>query len=141
MKKLFYTAFLLTLIIAGYAFISTTPINTRAKLGEKLFFEKILSKDSSVSCASCHKPDFGFADTSAFSLGIHNRLTKRNTPSVLNMKNRPYFFWDGRASSLRRQIHFPIEDPVEMGERVGNVVQKLNQQPRYRKMFKKAFYR
>lgn len=139
MKKLFYTAFLLTLIIAGYAFISTTPINTRAKLGEKLFFEKILSKDSSVSCASCHKPDFGFADTSAFSLGIHNRLTKRNTPSVLNMKNRPYFFWDGRAESLEKQALMPISNPDEMGLPIQEAIERLNKNETYKKLFINIF--
>lgn len=73
--------------------------------GKKLFSEKILSKDSTVSCASCHKPGFAFADTTAFSVGIGGKLTKRNTPSVLNMKNRPLFLlWDGRAASLEEAI-------------------------------------
>ena len=69
---------------------SNAEIKTKASLGKKLFSEKILSKDSSVSCASCHIPAYAFADTVAFSVGIAGKLTKRNTPSVLNMKNRPY---------------------------------------------------
>ena len=70
---------------------SNTAIVTKVALGKKLFFEKLLSKDSSVSCTSCHKPAYAFADTVAFSIGIDGKLTKRNTTSVLNMKNRPYF--------------------------------------------------
>jgi cytochrome c peroxidase len=62
---------------------------SKKKLGELLFKENFLSKDSTVSCASCHRPEFAFADSTAFSLGINNMLTKRNTPSVLNIKNRP----------------------------------------------------
>ncbi|RYF89145.1 MAG: c-type cytochrome [Chitinophagaceae bacterium] len=86
-----------------------------AALGKVLFSEKLLSRDSSVSCASCHKPDYAFADTVAFSVGIFGKLTSRNTPSVLNMKNRPYYFWDGRAASLHEQSLIPIENPDEMG--------------------------
>ena len=87
---------------------------SKMKLGEMLFNEKILSKDSTVSCASCHRPEFAFADSTAFSLGINQTFTKRNTPSVLNMKNRPYYFWDGRASSLDEQALMPIENKDEM---------------------------
>ena len=90
-------------------------IATRAALGKKLFSEKILSKDSSISCASCHNPKLAFADTLAYSVGINGTETKRNTPSVLNMKNRPYFFYDGRAATLEEQALMPISNPEEMG--------------------------
>ncbi|MEI2747737.1 MAG: cytochrome c peroxidase [Ferruginibacter sp.] len=96
-------AFILLVIAAGFSFADVSgDIQTRAALGKKLFSEKILSRDSSVSCASCHKPAFAFSDTMAFSAGIEGRYTKRNTPSVLNMKNRPYYFWDGRAGIIGR---------------------------------------
>lgn len=114
-------------------------IKTRAQLGEKLFSEKILSKDSSISCASCHKPSFAFADTQAFSIGIYGKRTSRNTPSVLNMKNRPYFFWDGRAASLEEQALIPIANPDEMGLPVAEAVARLNNNAEYRKLFKKIF--
>ena len=116
-------------------------IRTKAQLGEKLFSEKILSKDSSISCASCHKPEFAFADTLAFSVGIYGKLTSRNTPSVLNMKNRPYFFWDGRAASLEEQALMPIANPDEMGLPIAEAVARLNQNAEYRKLFKKIFGR
>ena len=116
------------------------PIRTRAELGEKLFSEKILSLDSSVSCASCHKPMFAFADTARFSTGIGGKPTRRNTPSVLNMKNRPYFFWDGRASSLEAQALMPIENPDEMGLPIPEAVARLNASEEYRKLFRKIFH-
>jgi cytochrome c peroxidase len=114
-------------------------ITTKAALGKKLFSEKILSKDSSVSCASCHKPQFAFADTMAFSLGIEGKHTSRNTPSVLNMKNRPYFFWDGRAKSLEEQSLMPIENPNEMGLPIAEAVARLNKNSTYISLFKKIF--
>ncbi|MBP6022847.1 cytochrome-c peroxidase [Ferruginibacter sp.] len=115
------------------------PVYTKEALGKKLFSEKILSKDSTVSCASCHKPNFAFADTAAFSTGIEGKLTKRNTPSVLNMKNRPYFFWDGRAASLEEQALMPIQNPDEMGLPIDEAVNRLNQSAEYKTLFKKIF--
>jgi cytochrome c peroxidase len=115
------------------------PVRNKAELGRKLFTEKILSKDSSVSCASCHNPQLAFADTAAFSMGIHQIPTRRNTPSVLNMKNRPYFFWDGRAASLEQQALMPIENKDEMGLPVAEAVARLNQHKEYLALFKKIF--
>jgi cytochrome c peroxidase len=114
-------------------------ITTKASLGKKLFSEKILSKDSSVSCAGCHKPAYAFADTMAFSFGAAGKLTSRNTPSVLNMKNRPYYFWDGRAGSLQQQSLLPIQNPDEMGLPIDEAVNRLNQSAEYRNLFLKIF--
>lgn len=113
---------------------------TRAALGKKLFFEPMLSADSSVSCSSCHRPAFAFADTVAFSAGIGGKLTRRNVPSVLNMKNRPYFFWDGRAHSLEEQALMPIQNPDEMGLPIAAAVQRLNQHPQYARLFQQCFH-
>jgi cytochrome c peroxidase len=63
----------------------TEPIKTKEALGKKLFFEKKLSRDNSISCGSCHRPEFAFADTVPFSRGVANRLGKRNTPTSMNM--------------------------------------------------------
>ena len=76
---------------------------TPAQLGAVLFFDPILSYDYSVSCASCHKPEFAFADNQAFSVGVDSIITGRNTPSVTYMKGRNIYFWDGRAHSLEDQ--------------------------------------
>jgi len=113
--------------------------NNKAALGKLLFNEKMLSLDSSVSCASCHKPAFAFADTTAFSIGIYGKPSRRNTPSVLNMKNRPYYFWDGRANSLAAQALMPIENPDEMGLPIKMAIERLNQSEKYRRLFKKIF--
>ena len=126
-------------VISSFFEKENTDIKTKAGLGKKLFSEKILSKDSSVSCASCHKPKYAFADTVAFSVGIEGKLTKRNTPSVLNMKNRPYYFWDGRASTLEDQSLMPIQNPDEMGLPIDEAVKRLNQSKEYKQLFKKIF--
>lgn len=129
-------------VVAVLAFthqpVTHKPI-TKAALGKILFSEKFLSKDSSVSCASCHIPQFGFADTVAFSKGIYGKLTTRNTPSVLNMEARPYFFWDGRAHSLEEQALAPIQNPNEMGLPIQEAVDRLNASERYRQLFFQVF--
>jgi cytochrome c peroxidase len=133
----------LALIITVTGFYINAPgkiINTKAALGKKLFSDKILSKDSSISCASCHKPAYAFADTVALSTGIYGKLTARNTPSVLNMKNRPYYFWDGRAVTLEDQALMPIENPGEMGLPIKEALERLNQSEEYKKLFRKIFH-
>ncbi|WP_462248937.1 cytochrome-c peroxidase [Ferruginibacter sp.] len=142
MKKSFCILFLtaITLFIVSSSFQQkNADIKTKAALGKKLFSEKILSLDSSVSCASCHKPAYAFADTAAFSTGINGKLTARNTPSVLNMKNRPYFFWDGRAVTLQEQSLMPIQNPDEMGLPIDEAVKRLNESKEYKNLFQKIF--
>jgi cytochrome c peroxidase len=142
MKK-FIAAVAIVLVMAGIAgFIlpgGNDRVNTRAALGKKLFAEKMLSRDSSVSCASCHMPAYAFADTLAFSVGIGGKLTSRNTPSVLNMKNRPYYFWDGRAASLESQALMPIQNPDEMGLPVKQAIARLNASSEYIRLFRRIF--
>ncbi len=139
-KTLFSLSFLISIVLGAVSLANKrSEIRTKAALGKKLFSEKILSKDSSVSCASCHKPAFAFADTVTFSVGIGGKLTKRNTPSVLNMKNRPYYFWDGRAASLEEQCLMPIQNPDEMGLPVDEAIQRLNRSAEYKLLFQKIF--
>jgi cytochrome c peroxidase len=128
-------------LAAGVWFSSFTPKPkpTAAWLGKQLFTDKILSKDYSVSCASCHKPAFGFADTVAFSVGVGGKLTPRNTPSVLNMKNRPYFYWDGRAPTLQAQALMPIAHPNEMNLPVDSAVKRLQASADYNQKFVQVF--
>jgi len=129
---------LLCFIICS-AYFYTPTVYSKTSLGKKLFFDTILSKDYTISCASCHKPAFAFADTAALSTGIYGKLTSRNTPSVLNMKSRPYFFWDGRAASLATQALMPISHPNEMGLPIKEAVQRLNNNSQYRNLFYKVF--
>ncbi|GIV42908.1 MAG: cytochrome-c peroxidase [Bacteroidia bacterium] len=112
---------------------------TAIELGKKLFFDPILSSDSSVSCASCHNPKYGFADNQAFSVGVGGKKTSRNTPSVLNMKNRTAFFWDGRASTLEEQALGPIQNPDEMNLPIPQAIQRLKKHPFYAKAFLEVY--
>ena len=140
-KKYFISLLgLLVLIALSISFKEkNADLYSKEKLGELLFNEKIISKDSTVSCASCHKPALAFADTIEFSLGINGHLTKRNTPSVLNMKNRPYFFWDGRAETLVQQALMPIQNPDEMGLPIDEAIERLNASAFYKNYFYQVF--
>lgn len=106
-----------------------------AALGERLFFDPILSKDRSVSCASCHKPEHAFADSVAFSPGVRGQLGSRNTPSAMNGAGRLEFFWDGRASSLEEQALGPIANPKEMDLPLPEAMARLNADAAYAKAF------
>ena len=119
--------------------VNTSPPLTKAALGRQLFFDSILSKDYSVSCASCHKPSFAFADTAAFSTGIFGKKTVRNTPSVLNMANRDALFWDGRSATLAAQALQPIQHPNEMGLPITEAVERLRKHAKYRQWFYQVF--
>src|SRR5688500_13151401 len=92
-----------------------------AELGEELFFDPILSGDNSISCASCHKPEFGFADNKPLSEGVQGMLTSRNTPTVMYRELSTVIFWDGRARSLEHQTFFPITHNREMGSQKDGV--------------------
>ena len=86
----------------------------KSDLGKLLFFDPILSRDSTISCGSCHKPEFAFADTTKFSIGVGGRIGVRNTPTCMNLRFQDAFFWDGRAKTLEEQALAPIENPDEM---------------------------
>jgi cytochrome c peroxidase len=108
-------------------------------LGRDLFFEKALSLDGQLSCAGCHKPEFAFSDTSAFSKGIGGQSGKRNTPSILNSGLLRRFFWDGRENSLESQSLHPIVDPTEMGLTMEEAIRRLSNHPAYPEKFRRAF--
>jgi len=127
------------LILVGFQADDPGELTTKEKLGEKLFFDPILSKDRSISCASCHKPEFAFADTSAVSLGVAGTKGERNTPSVTNLSGRPNLFWDGRSASLEHQALQPIQNPIEMNLSIAEAVQRLNGDPVYATAFQRIF--
>ncbi|MFM7857772.1 MAG: cytochrome-c peroxidase [Flammeovirgaceae bacterium] len=110
-----------------------------ASLGEKLFFDAILSKDRSVSCASCHKREFAFADNVPFSSGIDGKPTKRNAPSAMNLAGRLQLFWDGRVSSLEEQSLKPIASVDEMNLPITEAVDRLRKDDYYSKAFRIVF--
>lgn len=110
------------------------------ELGRMLFYEKLLSKDETQSCASCHRQEHGFSDTTRFSLGVEGLPGKRQAMSVFNMAwNSNEFFWDGRAHLLRDQAILPIQDELEMDETLENVLSKLSDSQIYRDQFIRVF--
>ena len=117
------------------------PLTHRGiRLGRMLFYDKILSRNNTQACASCHRQEFAFNDTAKFSIGVNNLPGKRNAMSIFNMAwNTNQFFWDGRANLLRHQSLLPIQDELEMDETLENVVQKLNGSYFYKTLFKNAF--
>ena len=136
-----FKIFSLSCIAAIFTLLSftTEPIN-KVQLGEKLFFDPILSRDSTISCASCHNPTLAFADSLAISPGLSGKSGRRNAPSVMNMAARSEFFYDGRAKSLRDQVHFPIEDPMEMDLPMELAVQRIKNNRTYQLLFKKIYF-
>lgn len=112
----------------------------KVALGRMLFYEKRLSLNNSMSCASCHRQEHAFSDTSRFSIGVHGLPGKRQAMAIFNMAwNTNGFFWDGRAPLLRNQSLMPIEDSLEMAEELQNVIDKLSVLPNYRDQFTRAF--
>ena len=110
------------------------------RLGRMLFYEKQMSKDGTLSCASCHKQENAFTDTNQFSTGVKGLLGGRQAMAVFNMAwNENEFFWDGRAHLLRDQSLKPVEDSLEMDESVDNVIQKLNSNQDYKDQFTRVF--
>ena len=110
------------------------------QLGRMLFYEKKLSSDNSIACASCHKQENAFSDTNRFSIGVGGLRGGRQAMSAFNLLwNSNEFFWDGRAHLLRDQSLGPIENPIEMNETLANVIKKLSAIPMYRDQFFRAF--
>ncbi len=109
-------------------------------LGHKLFFDPILSVDSTVSCASCHLPRGALTDNLPQSFGVENKLGRRSAMSLLNVgffKNG--LFWDGRAENLEAQALIPIQDPVEMAHSLVGVETALRTHKEYPAAFRRAF--
>ncbi|MGL4598794.1 MAG: cytochrome-c peroxidase [Bacteroidia bacterium] len=134
----------LTVLLVAFAEVET-PVSkkslpkTKVKLGEKLFFERMLSKDGSISCASCHKPEYAFSDTVKFSLGVGGTLALRNTPTIMNLAGHFPFFYDGRAANLEAQALGPIENPLEMNLPIDSALARLNRDSYYSKAFQKIY--
>jgi cytochrome c peroxidase len=125
---------------AFYSEPTSNPLTAEGvRLGRDLFFEKALSLDYTISCASCHRPEFAFADKAPLSRGIMGQMGKRNTPSLLNAGLMRRLFWDGRDSSLESQSLHPIQDPTEMGLSLDQAVNRLKEIPSYPEKFRRAF--
>jgi|TARA_B110000967_G_C18894547_1_gene569644 cytochrome c peroxidase len=106
---------------------SDNPLTVaKVTLGKMLFYEKAMSLDETINCASCHNQANAFSDINQFSEGVRGALGERQAMAVFNMAwHENEFFWDGRAHLLRDQSIGPIENPLEMGETLENVIVKL----------------
>lgn len=114
-------------------------IAERVALGEKLFNSTALSRNETLSCASCHRSDQAFTDPRRLSVGVEGRVGTRNSMPLFNLAWKDSFFWDGRASTLRDQALMPIQDHAEMDESLSNVVANLSADTNYLADFKTAF--
>ncbi len=110
------------------------------QLGRRLFYDPILSADSTMSCASCHLPQGSFTDNKAVPTGIDGIAGRRSSMSLLNIAYANNgLFWDGRAATLEAQALIPVEDPIEMHHTWPNVMEQLRQHPDYPALFRHAF--
>jgi len=108
-------------------------------LGRYLFFDPLLSKDGSISCASCHQPDKGFSDDLERSIGITGKKVGRSAPSLWNVAFLDKFFWDARATTLEQQAQGPLFDPLEMGNTPEQLLSSIKANQVYVAMFAQAF--
>ena len=108
-------------------------------LGRYLFFDPLLSKDGSISCASCHQPDKGFSDDLDRSIGITGNKVARSSPTLWNVAFLDKFFWDARATTLEQQALGPLFDAEEMGNTPEQLLKSLNNNKSYLKLFSQAF--
>jgi cytochrome c peroxidase len=111
----------------------------KVELGKLLYFDTRMSKDRTISCATCHDPKMAWAEHTPTSNGIGRQKGARNAPTVINAAYAKSQFWDGRAKTLEDQAIGPVENPIEMGHTMEAVVVELAKVPEYRERFKKVF--
>ncbi|MEM6344631.1 MAG: cytochrome c peroxidase [Bacteroidota bacterium] len=130
---------------AGFAEPSVPENNqmtvARVQLGKMLFFDPILSVDSTLSCAGCHLAQAGFADHNPISRGIEGRIGERNAPTLTNIGYHPYFFREGGSPSLEQQVLGPICNNLEMGFNAALLAERLKNHPVYEPLAQEAYGR
>lgn len=112
-----------------------------AALGRVLFYDRRLSANQTIACASCHQAEHGFSDSRRFSVGFAGGLTSRNSMGLTQARYylRGHFFWDERAATLEDQVLQPIQNPLEMGMTLEATVSRLSAEPFYGELFTAAF--
>jgi cytochrome c peroxidase len=113
----------------------------RWALGKQLFFDPIMSRDSTVSCASCHLPQHAFSDVVALSLGVENRPGRRNAPTLANVAYHPYFTREGGVPTLEMQIAVPVQEHDEFDFNIVLIAERLARNPGYAEASRKAYNR
>jgi cytochrome c peroxidase len=117
----------------------TTP--EKVALGKKLFFDKRLSLDGTVSCASCHDPHKAFTDQLTTSIGIKGQRTERNAPSILNSGFLKTVMFDAHLKTLELQVIVPLQEPTEMGHNMKKLIPQLRAIPEYQEAAQRIFKR
>jgi cytochrome c peroxidase len=115
------------------------PTQETIALGRRLYYDPSLSLDGTISCASCHAPQFAFSDHRPVSEGVGKKTGTRHAPTVINSAYFTVQFWDGRAPNLEEQAKGPMANPVEMAHTLDGVVKRLQADPNYPDLFKKAW--
>ena len=159
MKRTSLSIFLLLIVISGFRMLDDVPFQVptnwpkpqynfaknplnsdKIELGRHLFYDPILSRDSTISCSSCHSQFTAFTHVDHdLSHGIEDRIGFRNAPAVMNLAWQKAFMWDGAINHLDMQSLAPIENPDEMDEHFDRVIKKLNANTKYKTLFKNAF--
>ncbi len=123
-----------------YNFKKNPLDSATVQLGRALFYDPVLSADSTISCASCHSPYNAFTHVDhALSHGIKDRIGTRNSPVLINLAWGNSFMWDGAVNHLDVQALAPLENHLEMDEKLAHVLEKLQHQEKYKRMFKAAY--
>lgn len=123
-----------------YSFAKNPPTEEGIELGKMLFYDPVLSRDSSISCGSCHLSFTAFTHIDHdLSHGIAGRIGTRNSPTLMNLAWATSFMWDGAVNHLDMQALAPIAHPNEMDSNIETVVKKLQRLPRYKAAFHQAF--
>ena len=117
------------------------PTKKRIALGKRLFSDPILSRDSTISCATCHVPGTYFVDGLPKSKGINGRTAFRNAPTLINCAYLPRIMWDGGVPTLEQQVLAPISNPLEMDFDANKAVARLTAHPAYPNLFRRAYGR
>ena len=144
MKIILFLFFLTLSFYANENLFKALPLNEpvytqKVKLGQKLFHDTLLSKDNTISCATCHPVLNYGVDNLRKSIGIKGQKGDRNTPTVWNAVYNFSQFWDGRAKDLKEQALDPIINPKEMGETLASVVEKLKKDEYYVREFDEIY--
>lgn len=113
----------------------------KVALGRRLFFDPILSRDRTLSCATCHDPKLGFTDDKPVAVGVGGKKGTRRSPRLINRGYGKLFFWDGRAESLEEQVLQPIENPIEMAMTLEEALTRLRADTEYAAGFQRVFAR
>ena len=111
----------------------------KVELGKMLFFDRRLSGDGTMSCATCHIPEMGFSDGQAISLNYPTTKNWRNSPTLINVAFSRFLFHDGRVETLEDQALFPMMSAFEMNQNLDFLEEEIRSVPEYRELFKKVF--